>query len=82
MATEVGYDGGNVKYRVNGGGFEVIPASAYINNGPAGSLTTAAGGNTNPLAGQQGFTGTDGGSAFGSWGKSQVDLSHAGCHGR
>ena len=62
MATEAGYDGGNVKYRVNGGDFEVIPASAYINNGPSRqALDTAAAGNTNPLAGEQGFTGTDGG---------------------
>ena len=81
MASEAGYDGGNVKYRVNGGEFEVIPTSAYINNGPSGSLTGEAAGNTNPMAGEQGFTGTDGGSAFGSWGQSQVDLSMLGVAG-
>ena len=81
MATETGYDGGNVKYRVNGGKFEVIPTAAYINNGPAGHLATEADGNTNPLAGQPGFTGTDGGSGFGSWGQSQVDLSMLGIAG-
>jgi hypothetical protein len=75
MATETGYDGGNVKYRVNGGKFEVIPTAAYINNGPAGKLASEADGNTNPLAGEPGFTGTNGGSGFGSWGQSQVDLS-------
>ncbi len=81
MATETGYDGGNVKYRVNGGTFEVIPTAAYINNGPAGNLASEADGNTNPLAGQPGFTGTDGGSGFGSWGQSQVDLSMLGIAG-
>ncbi|HET7145206.1 MAG TPA: hypothetical protein VFI68_14400, partial [Anaerolineales bacterium] len=31
-------------------------------------------GNTNPLAGQAAFTGTDGGSVGGSWGQSQINL--------
>jgi Zn-dependent metalloprotease len=74
VATEVGFDGGNVKYSINGGDFQVIPTDAYINNGPD-QLNTQAQGNTNPLRGQPGFTGTDGGEAFGSWGQSQVDLS-------
>ena len=30
--------------------------------------------NTNPLAGQMSFTGTDQGSLSGSWGQSQIDL--------
>jgi Zn-dependent metalloprotease len=74
VATEVGFDGGNVKYSINGGPFEVIPTGAYLNNAP-GQLATTAQGNTNPMAGQPGFTGTDGGEPFGSWGQSQVDLS-------
>jgi Zn-dependent metalloprotease len=74
VATETGFDGGNVKYRINGGAFQVIPADAYLNNGPD-QLATQAQGSTNPLRGQPGFTGTDGGEAFGSWGQSQVDLS-------
>jgi Thermolysin metallopeptidase, alpha-helical domain/PA domain len=80
VATEVGFDGGNVKYRINGGAFEVIPASAYTHNGPR-QISTAAQGNTNPLAGQPGFTGTDGGEVTGSWGQSQVDLSMLGVAG-
>ncbi|QCC77469.1 M4 family metallopeptidase [Nocardioides daphniae] len=34
VATESGYDGGNVKISVNGGGFAPIPAEAYVFNAP------------------------------------------------
>ena len=81
VATEVGYDGGNVKISTNGGRrWTVIPASAYTFNKPT-QITTAAEGNTNPLAGEEGFTGTDGGEVFGSWGQSQIDLSALGLKG-
>ena len=73
VATELGFDGGNVKYRT-GGQWRVIPAAAYTFN-PPDQLATAADGNTNPMAGQPGFTGTDGGEVTGSWGTSHVDLS-------
>jgi hypothetical protein len=33
---------------------------------------------TNPLAGQPAFSGTDGGSLFGSWGQSQINLTALG----
>ncbi len=74
VATELGWDGGNVKVSVNGGAFEAIPADAYTFNAP-GTINTAEAGNTNPLAGEPGFTGTDGGEVGGSWGTSAVDLS-------
>ena len=77
VATETGFDGGNVKIKVNGGRFEVIPASAYLFNAPT-TLASEAEGNTNPLAGQPGFTGSNGGVAAGSWGSSIVDLAKAG----
>ena len=67
VATEFGYDGGNVKISVNGGAFAVIPAEAYAFNAPGRTLTGSAT-NTNPLAGEPGFTGTDGGQLTGSWG--------------
>ena len=76
VSTETGYDGGNVKISINGGAYAVIPASAYIFNKP--TKLTDASTNTNPLAGQEGFTGTDGGEIGGSWGTSQVDLTKAG----
>jgi hypothetical protein len=78
IATEGGYDGGNVQLSVNGGDFAPIDADAYTFNAP-GNLATAAEGSTNPLEGQPGFTGTDPGtSPTGSWGTSQVDLAQAG----
>ena len=56
-----------------------LTAAYEFNTGPAGSSATRRPtGSTNPLAGQPGFTGTDGGSGFGSWGTvDQVDLSDA-----
>jgi hypothetical protein len=79
-ATELGWDGGNVKISINGGPFTVVPASAFTFNPYNQNLNTAAQGNTNPLAGQPGFTGTDGGEVGGSWGQSQVDLTMAGAN--
>jgi hypothetical protein len=70
IATEHGYDGGNVKVSVNESAFAVVPDAAYIFNPPNDELLP-----TNPLGGEQGFTGTDGGEVFGSWGTSFIDLS-------
>jgi hypothetical protein len=78
FATEAGFDGGNVKISVNGGAFEVIPAAAFTFNPYNGTLATVAAGNTNPLAGQPGFSGTDGGELFGSWGTSLIQLAAVG----
>ena len=73
-ATEAGWDGGNLKISINGGPYVLVPASAYTFNAYNATLQTAAAGNTNPLAGQAAFTGTDGGSVGGSWGQSQINL--------
>jgi len=78
VASEATYDGGNVQVSVNGGAYALVPAAAYTFNAYNTTLTSAAGGNTNPLAGQAAFSGTDGGSVSGSWGQSQVDLSYLG----
>ncbi|WP_205473545.1 Ig-like domain repeat protein [Nocardioides sp. SYSU D00038] len=77
IQTELGYDGGNVQLSVNGGAFEAIPAAAYTFNGPT-QLATEEDESTNPLAGQPGFTGTDGGKIISDWGTSVVDLAGAG----
>jgi bacillolysin len=74
VATEAGWDGGNVKISVNGGAWQVIPASAFLFNRYNGTIIGAPA-NTNPLAGQPAFTGSDGGSVDGSWGKSIIDLT-------
>jgi Zn-dependent metalloprotease len=78
VATEAGWDGGNLKISINGGPYMLVPDGAYTFNAYNTTLQTAAAGNTNPLAGQRAFSGTDGGSLFGSWGQSQVNLAALG----
>lgn len=78
VATELGWDGGNLKISVNGGPFILVPPSAFTFNDYNAALNPAAAGNTNPLAGQPAFTGTDGGELSGSWGQSQIDLTRLG----
>jgi Zn-dependent metalloprotease len=75
LATEAGWDGGNVKVSVNGGPWQVVAASAFTFNPYNATLQTVAAGNTNPLAGQPAFSGTDGGTNSGSWGRSYIDLT-------
>jgi trimeric autotransporter adhesin len=78
IASELNFDGGNVKVSINGGAYAVVPASAYVFNPYNTTLATAAAGNTNPMAGEAAFSGTDGGQVFGSWGTSQIDLTKIG----
>ncbi len=75
VATELDWDGGNLKMSVNGGAYNLVSSTRFDFNPYNGTLTSAGQGNDNPLAGQTAFTGTDGGSVGGSWGQSQVDLS-------
>jgi Zn-dependent metalloprotease len=75
MSSEVGFDGGNLKISVNGGAWQVVKATDFIYNPYNGTLSTAASGNTNPMAGEPAFTGADGGSVLGSWGRSIINLA-------
>jgi Zn-dependent metalloprotease len=75
VSTEAGFDGGNVKISVNGGAWQLVSAANFVYNPYNTTLTTVAGGNSNPLAGQAAFSGTDGGSVSGSWGRSIVNLA-------
>jgi Zn-dependent metalloprotease len=77
VATESGYDGGNLKVSVNGGAFKLVPSSAFLFNPYNATLATATT-NTSPLAGQPGFTGTDGGKTIGSWGQSTISVAKLG----
>ncbi len=72
-STEEGWDGGNLKISVNGGAYQLVPASAFGFNGYNDLLN--GGSNDNPLAGEEAFTGSNEGTLSGSWGQSQVDLS-------
>ncbi|UCE62286.1 MAG: M4 family metallopeptidase [Phycisphaerales bacterium] len=70
VATETGWDGGNLRVSTDGGGWELVPTSTFRHNPYNALLSTASHGNTNPLAGQPAFTGVGG-----EWGISLVDLS-------
>lgn len=74
VATELLWDGGNVKINVNGGGWALIPSSQFLFNPYPTSLNGPGEGNDNPLGGEEAFTGTDGGEVGGSWGQSQISL--------
>ena len=77
MASESGFDGGNVKLRVADGAWQLIPSDAFRFNPYNGTLRAADDPtlpNTNPLAGQPAFTGKDGGIPGSAWGQSQIDL--------
>jgi Zn-dependent metalloprotease len=74
VATEIDYDGANVKVSVGGGAFTTVPTAAYAFNAPGAQLATAEEENTNPMAGEPAFTGTNGNEPGGSWGTSIVDL--------
>ncbi len=75
VATEAGWDGGNLRISVNGGPWQLVQATDFVYNPYNTTLFTAAQGNTNPLAGQPAFTGADGGAVSGSWGRSIVNLA-------
>jgi len=77
VATELNVDGGNLKMSVNGGPYTLVPGTAYTFNKYTGTLALAPA-NTNPMQGQEAFSGTDGGQVFGTWGQSQIDLTKAG----
>ncbi|TYB77049.1 M4 family metallopeptidase [Bizionia myxarmorum] len=76
IATERLYDGGNIKYQLNGTGtWKILPKSAFTTNPYNIRLNRVSAGNDNPMAAQDAFSGTDGGSNSGSWGRSTVNLS-------
>ena len=75
VATEAGWDGGNLKISVNGGPWKLVKPADYVYNPYNAALFTAADGSTNPIGGQPAFTGADGGEVVGSWGQSIVNLA-------
>ncbi|MDQ6482446.1 M4 family metallopeptidase [Dyadobacter sp. LHD-138] len=76
--TEEGYDGGNIKYSIDGGDWTLLPATAFTANGYNKLLYSAVAGNSNLLESQPAFTGSDKGGFKGSWGQSQIDLTAIG----
>ncbi|WP_299437813.1 M4 family metallopeptidase [uncultured Aquimarina sp.] len=78
VATESTWDGGNIKYSLDGGAWTLLPASAFMQSPYNNTLKTTGEGNDNPLQGEPAFTGADEGANTGSWGTSQIDLSSIG----
>lgn len=91
ILSEAPYDGGNLKYSVNGGDFAIVPASAmsynpYIGNFadapllplPVSDPTGLLGNNTNPLAGEPAWYGSDPGENTSEWATTIVDLKQLG----
>jgi hypothetical protein len=78
IASELNFDGGNVKISINGGPYVIVPKSAFIVNGYNTTMATTAAGNTDPLQGQEAFSGSDGGQVTTKWGESQIDLTKVG----
>ena len=74
VATELGWDGGNVKISVNGGPWTLVDYTDFVYNSYNVFLFSAPQGNTNPIAGEQAFSGADEGSVEGSWGRSIISL--------
>jgi Zn-dependent metalloprotease len=81
IATEEGWDGGNIKYSLNGGVWTVLPSTAFTVNSYNGEIIALRQGNDNPMQNQEAFTGSDGGATTGSWGRSYVNLSAIGLTG-
>ncbi|MBI4717813.1 MAG: M4 family metallopeptidase [Planctomycetes bacterium] len=70
FASETGWDGGNVRVRVNGGPWQLVARTDFTYNPYNTTLNTAGAGNSNPMAGEPAFTGVSG-----KFGTSLVNLS-------
>jgi Zn-dependent metalloprotease len=78
VSIEDTWDGGNIKYAIDGGAWTLLPAVAFTANGYNNVLNATGAGSNNPMQAQPAFTGTDQGSVTGSWGQSQIDLTSLG----
>ena len=88
VQTENEFDGGNLKVSINGGGFVLVTNAAFFHNGYNATFGEGAtipgvpdptglinGSNTNPLAGEPAWTGSDQGESSSNWGVSIVELA-------
>ena len=76
VATEPGFDGENLEISVNGGAWQLVPRSEFTFNAYNTVLVSSSSGNTDPLAGQPAWSGTNAGSVSeGSWGRTHVNLA-------
>ena len=75
VSTEQGWDGGNIKFSLDGGAWTILPSVAFTDNAYNSTINNP---NDNPMADEDAFTGSDGGSVSGSWGQSIINLSAIG----
>ncbi len=77
VAIEAGWDGGNLKIRVNNGAWiPVAPAAILFNSYNKTLFNLLDDNNTNPLAGEPAYSGSNNSSLDGSWGQTQVNLAN------
>ena len=78
-SSEADYDGGNIKYSLDGGEWTILPALAFTEN-PYNSTLDNSSSNTNPMKGEEAFSGIDLGPGViaSAWGQSTIDLSAIG----
>jgi Zn-dependent metalloprotease len=72
VATELLWDGGNIKISVSDAPWQLVGSAQFDFNAYPESLAVF---NDNPMAGEEAFTGSDGGEVGGSWGQSQLNLA-------
>ena len=78
IASEAEYDGGNVKFSIDGGStWALVPSSAFTVN-PYNMSITTANDNLNPMLEEDVFSGTDENSEDSVWGQSVINLSSLG----
>ena len=77
LGSEGLFDGGRVEIAIDGSAFAPIPRTAFNYNPYNARLTSAAAGNTDPLASSDAWTGLGG-----QWGRSIIDLAAVGAVGR
>ena len=70
MKCESGWDGGNIRIRVNSGAWQTVPRTAIVFNPYNARLNSTNLGSTNPAAGQDAWSGLGI-----QWGTSVVDLA-------
>jgi len=76
ISSELGYDGGNLKFNIDGGNWTIVPPSAFTQN--AYNTTLFITNNDSPMSGESAFSGRDEGSFDSDWGQSVIDLSSIG----
>ena len=82
IATEIGYDGGTVLVSRRPAATSSRSRRRRTSSTRRPSWPARGEGNTNPLEGLDGFTGTDGGEIISDWGTSIIDLAQVGAASR